>query len=202
MIVGMVGKARSGKDTFAGVLVREGGFVKVALADEIKRDVARFVGLGLEQIEARKDHFRATLQEHGSRMRREHGEDYWIKRATLTIDRALAAGKSVVVTDVRYENEAAWVRGLGGVVVRRVRARHAGAGEGLAGHSSEVELERIEPDHVCGCDTITGIEEHARVLLRGLIDDATALEIAREASDEVALAAATRGRRGHEGSGE
>jgi hypothetical protein len=190
MIVGMVGKAQSGKDTFAGVLVREGGFIKVALADELKRDVANFVGLPLDQVEARKDHFRATLQEYGSRMRRERGADFWVGRATPAVERALASGKSVVVTDVRYENEAEWVRRLGGVFVRRVRARHAGAGEGLAEHSSETELERIEPDYVCGCDTIAGIENHARVLLRGLRGDATALEIASITRDGVALTAA------------
>lgn len=164
-VVGMVGKARSGKDTFAQVLVRDGEYVHVAFADELKRDVAKFLGITLDRIEARKDDFRAVLQEHGSRMRREKGEHYWIARAEPVITRALDAGRYVVVTDVRYQNEAAWLRTLGGKIVKRVRAGHAGAGGRLALHSSETELDLIRADYTCTCDTIEAIRQHAREFL-------------------------------------
>lgn len=163
MIVGMVGKARSGKDTFADVLVKEGGFARVAFADALKQDVCAFLGISLRELEQRKEDFRAALQEYGSRVRREQ-EDYWIAMATPAVRAALAADKSVVITDVRYHNEAGWVHSLGGVIVKRARRDHEGAGR-LSWHSSETELDFIKPDFTCNCGTVEDIRAHAREFL-------------------------------------
>jgi hypothetical protein len=163
-LVGMVGKARSGKDTFARVLTEVGEYERVALADELKRDVASFLGVSVEELETRKADFRAALQEYGSRMRRER-EDWWIAMLTPKVRELLAIGHDVVVTDVRYQNEAEWVRSLGGVIVKRVRAGHEGAGGALATHSSETELDSIRPDFVCNCATVPEIQAHAREFL-------------------------------------
>lgn len=171
-VVGMTGKSRSGKDEFAKPFIREGGYVHVAFGDEVKRDVAKFVGLPLEQIEARKRDFYATLQEYGQRMLREKGENYWIGRAEPVVTRALDAGKDIIFTDVRLQREAEWVHALGGVIVKRIRAKHMGAGGMCAHHKLETELDSIRPDYVCNCSTVEDIGQHARKFLIQPVGDA------------------------------
>lgn len=50
MIIGISGVAGSGKDTVADLLVRNHGFVKMSLADEMKRACARIYGFTQEQL--------------------------------------------------------------------------------------------------------------------------------------------------------
>ncbi len=164
-IVGMVGKAQSGKDTFAQVLVGEGGFVRMAFADELKKDVATFLGITVEELEARKDEFRSTLQAYGLRMRRFHGIAYWLGRLGPKLDDVMEAGDDIVITDVRYQNEADWIRALGGILIRRVRSDGVGLEGTQAEHSSETELDGIKVNTTCACETIADIQEHARRLL-------------------------------------
>lgn len=49
-------------------------------------------------------------------------EDFWVKMAQETIADALADGYSVVVDDIRFQNEVDMIRRLGGVVIRVYRA--------------------------------------------------------------------------------
>lgn len=48
-LIGICGRARSGKDTIANILVKEFGFTRVALADPIKRAARDFFDLTWEQ---------------------------------------------------------------------------------------------------------------------------------------------------------
>ena len=50
MILGIMGKAGAGKDTFADLLVKEHGFVKIGLADEMKRWLKRVFDFSDEQL--------------------------------------------------------------------------------------------------------------------------------------------------------
>lgn len=50
MIIGITGKAGSGKDTVADLLVKDFSFVKVALADELKRICMRVFNFSIEQL--------------------------------------------------------------------------------------------------------------------------------------------------------
>lgn len=66
-----------------------------------------------------------------------HGTRLWVD----PVDRAfhgLPAGDPVVVTDIRYDFEADWVREQGGVVVRILRPGQDGLDAGMSAHSSEV----------------------------------------------------------------
>ncbi|MGW2398491.1 deoxynucleotide monophosphate kinase family protein [Kitasatospora sp. NPDC001664] len=125
--VALIGRARSGKDTVAAILRRDYGFTRVALADPLK-DMALAVDpvIGLELLgmnapaplhlrtaverygwERVKDEYpeaRRFLQRLGSEGIREHVDrDFWIRRCLRT---AAAAPGPVVVTDVRFANEA------------------------------------------------------------------------------------------------
>ena len=119
MIIGMCGYAGSGKDAAAKAL-RERGFTRVAFADELKDELAEVFGLTLQELEDNKEEWRPLLVEWG-RARRRQDPAYWIKKASLTVDliegSALGA-QHIVVTDVRYPNEAKWLWERNGLLVR------------------------------------------------------------------------------------
>jgi RNase P/RNase MRP subunit p29 len=50
MILGVMGQARSGKDVFADFLVKKYGFVRIALADPIKRIAMELYGMTEDQL--------------------------------------------------------------------------------------------------------------------------------------------------------
>lgn len=152
MIIGLVGPARSGKDTVAGLLVEHHGFVRVGLADAVK-DMALAVdplvllgkGWRLSQIvedkgwEAAKEigEVRRILQSLGTEGgRRIFGDECWVdvaRRKSYGHDR-------VVWSDVRFRNEATRCRHV-------VRVTRPGFGP-LNGHASEVEQASIVCDWV------------------------------------------------------
>ena len=120
ILIGLTGYKQSGKDTFASVLIEEGDFRRVAYADALKEDVAAYLGITYEELEANKEAFRRTLQLRGTCMRNRDPE-HWVTRARADIARLLNAGRNVVVTDLRYPNEAETLRNLGAKIYRMVR---------------------------------------------------------------------------------
>ena len=152
-IVGLCGYARSGKDTAAKGLLSE-GWRRVAFADALKSDVmsalvesAKRANLPktlwpqwriLEDPEL-KEKFRPLLVEYGRAMRALN-PDYWIRRLTHCFVKG--HGK-FVITDVRYPNEASWIREHGGIVIRIVRPN------ALAANSEEENsLAAFDPDKI------------------------------------------------------
>lgn len=157
--IGLTGRAGSGKDTAAKYLAQEYGLVPMALADPIKRVVERLhPEWSPEQIWGRyKDvpderglSTRALCQELGSAGRRVH-EDYWLWQAEREVQMwreevlpvTFARVRGIVWTDVRYANEARWIRQQGGEVVRIVR-REAKA---VRDHESEHGIPEELIDH-------------------------------------------------------
>ena len=140
MLIGISGKKRSGKDTVGAMVVEwlrkhYCSATRVAFADQLKEEVARATGVSLEDIEVEKAHWRPMLQWWGVEFRRYyHGENYWIREMTkklIGMEEAVA-----VITDVRLENEAEFVRKSGGLVVRVEREIDA-----QDSHSSEFGLD-------------------------------------------------------------
>lgn len=158
MIIGFCGLAGAGKDTAAAHLVERHGYRRIAFADPMRVALERldpFVQIGAAHLrlshivaargwhEAKKEpDVRRLLQRFGTEVGREMmGEDVWVDMAL----RGVAPGDRVAITDVRFPNEAAAVRRLGGIVVEVQRP-----GAGLAGstgaHASEAMA--FERDHV------------------------------------------------------
>jgi len=82
--------------------------------------------------------------------------DFWVMIARAKAERIMADGRSVVVDDVRFPNEAAMIRDLGGELWRIDRPGVTYSGD----HSSEGGLEDITPDRVIVNDgTITQLLE-------------------------------------------
>jgi hypothetical protein len=70
--------------------------------------------------------------------------DFWVMIARAKTQRIMADGRSVVIDDVRFPNEAAMIRDLGGELWRIDRPGVSYDGD----HSSEGALEDITPDRV------------------------------------------------------
>ena len=144
-LIGIVGRKHHGKDTLC-LMLRQLSRVPVnrfAFGDALKAEVSAAMGIPLDVIEQNKDKFRPMLQWWGTDYRREMiDSDYW----RPWLDRALAeqeAGSLLVVTDVRFSNEAHWIRERRGLLVRIVRDLY---GEDEDNHASESESERIVVD--------------------------------------------------------
>ena len=136
-----------GKDTFAAVLVEKFGYERVALADPLRDALYRqnpLVGTfpllieGITRIrewrvqdvvdaigwEKAKDYvpeIRVQLQRLGSDAVRSIDDQFWIRNSFKKIDALREAGTPVVVTDVRFPNEADAVRYSNGFLVRILR---------------------------------------------------------------------------------
>ena len=91
-----------------------------------KEDAAFVVGSlwtmrSLEQrfsARSRTPEIRSVLQFWGTEVRRSVDPLYWVKKTLISAIEAIAAGKSVYATDVRFMNEVEWARKLGFFVVR------------------------------------------------------------------------------------
>ena len=82
--------------------------------------------------------------------------DFWVMIARVEAQRIMADGRSVVIDDVRFPNEAAMIRDLGGELWRIDRPGVAYSGD----HSSEGALEDVTPDRVIVNDgTIDQLKE-------------------------------------------
>lgn len=150
MIVGLCGYAQSGKDTLAQLMVREMEFERRAFADLMKQMLllmnpyVRFTNdFGMSQFMKLKDlidaigweeakqysEVRVLLQRLGTEAGREIlGEDVWIRPV---LDKPFV--KNLVVSDVRFQNEADAIKARGGTIFRIIRE-----GRGPAnGHISE-----------------------------------------------------------------
>lgn len=113
-VIGVTGKARSGKDTLSEHLYTRLGFDcnRAAFADPVK-DMLR--AIGIDDIEGYKEEVhpllgvtsRKMMQTLGTEWGREViGEDTWIN---LTKEKGKGK-KFLVISDVRFENEANFVR--------------------------------------------------------------------------------------------
>lgn len=113
-IIGLVGNAGAGKDTAAEVFFRA-GYQRAAFADPIKTIAVQHYGWdGVKDERGRK-----LLQDLGM-AGREFDREVWIRH--MRWSNPIRYGKPCVITDVRFENEAQWIRRQGGKLVRIIRA--------------------------------------------------------------------------------
>jgi len=162
MIVGISGKARSGKNTFADFLVdafysnfkRE--FELMAFADELKYLCGWHFNLSYEQLwGSAKEEIdqrytkgsggfwtaREIMQAVGELYRSIHF-DYWVE----ALDKAIkdSGNTDIIITDVRYPNELSYIKDNGGVLIRICRDR-APKIHG-SDHPSECSLDSFSDD--------------------------------------------------------
>ena len=150
-IIGLAGKAGTGKNHLARQLLAPLGFREAALADEIKtRGVALGVGTYDEMFHAKPEHVRDWLQQEGTeRGREQYGVDVWVNAmmARLTrVEETWGLG-TLAVTDVRFPNEVEAIQAHGGRVFRIEAPERAAASaipDALRAHVSETALDDYE----------------------------------------------------------
>lgn len=142
-VIGLSGKARSGKNYLARHALLPLGFYPLALANHFKVDAVVRDGAPINEVffGAKSEATRDLLQQRGTEQGRHvFGEDIWIRTTEAWIAAGVAAGWSrFVLTDVRFTNEADWVNALGGLLVRV--AGRGGLEGPLAQHPSETDLD-------------------------------------------------------------
>jgi hypothetical protein len=132
-LLGLAGHAGAGKDyTYAALRANlEPGVIveRVAFADGLKFDIEEALEVGPFDLPALRDkpyspEIRSLLQWWGTELRRDqYGDDYWIRKGMEMVREADQWADLVVITDVRFQNEADAVREAGGMVVGIVAPR-------------------------------------------------------------------------------
>jgi len=121
-LIGIHGPLNGGKDTVADYLtLRDVSLEKYEFARPIKKACQVLFGFTHAQLNDRKlkeavDPFwgfppRKVMQLLGTEFARNMlRDDVWIKRAELEHLKNLKSGKRTIISDVRFQNEADWVR--------------------------------------------------------------------------------------------
>lgn len=125
-LIGLAGLRRSGKTTFAEALIAD-GWHHDSFAAPIRQFMCRLFDIDLIDLEAIKEQRqvflggrtpRQVMQRLGTEWMRDYcGEDVWINALMARIRPAYSSGRRIVVSDVRFENEARFIRSMGGVVI-------------------------------------------------------------------------------------
>jgi len=177
-LFGITGTKGSGKDTSVETLVRDNPdqYIAIALADPLKANVRMIFDLTnaqtndpvlKETIDRRWNRTpRELLQWFGTDcIRNQFDRDFWLKRFEATyreLERS-DPNRTVLVTDIRFQNEADTIQRLGGSVVRVVRRSTVPADDS---HVSETEMAGIVCDHTVVND---GSIEELNVRMRAIV---------------------------------
>jgi len=131
-IIGISGAAGAGKDTIGNILVNDYGYKRVSFAKPMKAAIEAIFEVGpwiwerdvkeSPLVELHGHSPRKLAQTLGTEWGRNIlGEDFWV---TLAMDKAVRlvdTGSPVVITDVRFNNEASAILAAGGSVVGVIR---------------------------------------------------------------------------------
>jgi hypothetical protein len=175
MVIGLSGYAQSGKDTVAQILVDNYGYKRVAFADAIRDAiytlnpimtganirVADYVDeLGWDTAKKHPE-IRRLLQVMGTEVGRQlFDESVWIEKALGNVE----PGDKIVVTDVRFPNEAKEIKWQFGEVWRINRLAVVSVNE----HISETALDDWQFDRVIYND---GNLAHLKHLVEGIMHE-------------------------------
>ncbi len=129
LVIGLVGRMRSGKSTAADVLVSHLGFVEKYFAEPLKTTIAYLFRMSREQLysqegkEAGDDRYdaspRIVMQWFGQTVRNRFPGVWEMRLKEAVIEDR--SGRPIVVSDIRYNAEAEAVRELGGIIIKIVR---------------------------------------------------------------------------------
>jgi len=151
ILIGFLGKKRSGKSTCAKYIHDNFEFENVAFATGVKIESMKRYSLRKSQMERYKDTIdhrwnktpRDIFKEIGM-SRRIDNPDYWVFYLRNTIIKSLKSNHcaNFVISDVRFQNEANFIKSHGGYLIRVVRPDLVSDDE----HISETEGDSIEVD--------------------------------------------------------
>lgn len=161
LLIGFGNKARHGKDSAATAILEHIAARNLSIARHYDKGyalpAAQFRFAEALYKEARELHGMTEkdaplLQQIGSQ-RRSENENYWVNKVSVGTNAFFAAAPHgvVIITDVRYKNEAAWIKANGGFLINVSRYEADGslfvAPDRPANHPSEVELDGYNWDY-------------------------------------------------------
>ena len=181
MIIGLSGYAQSGKDTVAKILVDHYGFRRLAFADPIREllyemdpkltighDTYTSIKLLVDKVgwEVAKQNpeVRSMLQGLGLGARTVIDKDIWVG---ITLRKVWGPTDNVVISDVRFKNEADMIKQIYGLnqVWRVIRPGLKPVND----HISELELDDYEFEFdIYNESTLLALHEDIEILMEGL----------------------------------
>lgn len=194
-LIGLTGKAGAGKDTLASLILEHTTGTTRSFAAPLKKAAREIFGLTDEQMTDRvlKEQVipywgkspRQLLQRLGTEgIRDVFGGDTWVKNADLRLQ-ALERAEScedlpvevVIWTDVRFAEEAEWIRANGGIVIHVHRPGIAAVSE----HSSESGLPfGLVNNTITNAGDIDDLHDLVGLLLPDWLDKAIPVHEARK----------------------
>lgn len=174
--IGITGVAGSGKDTFAKYLSEHLGEWKgdydwtietIHFADALKDAVSLLLGVSRDCLDNRvfKESmcpllgktYRQVMQEFGMYARNSFGDDFWVKRLEKEIENIAAFDnecvETIIIPDVRFPNEAAFIREKDGILIKVIRPDNPDAID--SSHESERHIKDMSVD--CIVSNITDL---------------------------------------------
>lgn len=156
LLIGVAGFARAGKSSIAKVLESECGFIEHSFASAIRRFTTQLCTEINPEFDLERDKTtpqpalsgrtpRAFMQLLGTEFGRSivHPK-FWVNHTMMKVQRARDAGFPVVISDVRFKDEADAIREAGGIVlwVHRpgIEAGEHASEQGLPAHLVDLML--------------------------------------------------------------
>jgi hypothetical protein len=152
-LIGILGKAGAGKDTVRGILEAEHAYTGLAFADPMREMLQRLFDVAKLPDQYRTSRtlketplpelqisYRQMMQKLGTEWGRSLKEDLWVRLAKSRVE--ADSSKNYCISDVRFKNEAAWIKNQGGVLWRVERPNV----DSVQLHVSEVEADDIQVD--------------------------------------------------------
>jgi len=155
-IIGLLGKARSGKDTTGDYLLNKlPNSISLSYAYPLKKEVSSMLDISIEQLDYYKNNnilydntnIRKLLQDTGTK-NRVNNDLYYVKLLNNKIEECINKGyTNIIITDVRFIVEADELRRFGGsrATIVKLDRDHKEIKE--SNHSSEQEIDSIRPDY-------------------------------------------------------
>ena len=175
MIIGLSGYARSGKDTVAELLCLNYDYKRVSFADPMRQALyvlspkldnnlrlSDYIDEYGWEVAKQNLEVRRLLQVFGTEVgRKQFGSEFWIDIALKDLD----SNSLVVISDVRFPNEAEAIKKLGGSIWRINRHNHSA----VNGHPSEHAMDNYMFNHVIYNDgTLDDLADEVFMLVREL----------------------------------
>lgn len=154
MILGITGKAYSGKTTIADYLVKNYGFIKLSFATALKEMIVKAGMCSMEDLTINKNNMsRWIMQKIGTDIfRKQVDKDYWVKKLYENIE-YIPKDKNYVIDDVRFKSEANSITERDGKIIKiRCPDSPFNLGENLGDHESEISLELLKCHYVMTVD--------------------------------------------------
>lgn len=181
MIYGISGKRGAGKTTLAEIMAVKYGWRHISFAGALKDMVMRDFGLTWEHVHGKLKESPISFYPKGDgtcftpreiliasgQFYRQFDPLYWVRRALTSVD----AGDRIVVSDVRFQNEADHIRAFGGQIVRLERHKHLNIYQGDIEDVSETDLDHYRFDVIVpadGNETMQDLESVADYLNRSV----------------------------------